>query len=129
MDYNPGKLAIPQYPEFVDSRAKRLGNSVMDILHGAVGLAGEGGETLDAIKKCWIYNKPLSEEVVANLREECGDALFYIQHICNILGCTLEDLIAQNMIKLTKRYPTGYTDAAALARADKVDTSGLDKLA
>jgi len=109
------------YPEFVDNRAKKLGSKAEDILHGAVGVAGEGGELLDAIKKCWIYNKPLTKEVEKNLREECGDALFYIQHICNILECTIDELIDENMQKLTKRYPQGYTDKAALDRADKAE--------
>lgn len=107
------------YPQFVSSRAKPLGNVVLDLLHGAVGISGEAGENLDAIKKCWIYNKPLDEAVIANIREECGDALFYIQHICNVLGVNIELLIVENMQKLTKRYPQGYSDAHAQARADK----------
>lgn len=111
------------YPEFVEARAKVLGNEVLDILHGAVGVAGEGGELLDAIKKCWIYNKPMTQEVRENLKEEMGDALFYIQHICNVLGWTIDDVIDANMEKLKKRYPNGYTDKAAIERADKVDTA------
>ncbi len=108
-----------QYSLFVRIRAKQLGSETLDILHGAVGVSGEGGELLDAIKKCWIYNKPMTPEVVANLKEEMGDALFYIQHIANVLGVSIEELIMQNMEKLTKRYPQGYNDKAALERADK----------
>jgi NTP pyrophosphatase (non-canonical NTP hydrolase) len=107
------------YPNFVASRAKKLGSPVHDLLHGAVGVSGEAGELLDAIKKCWIYNKPLTKEVETNLREECGDALFYIQHICNVLNCTIDQLIDENIRKLTKRYPNGYSDSAALDRLDK----------
>lgn len=113
-------IVMEQYPKFVASRAKILSSEVQDILHAAVGVSGEGGELLDAIKKCWIYNKELSPEVIENLREEAGDALFYIQHLCNVLGTTIPELIEENVAKLTKRYPQGYSDAAAQARADKV---------
>lgn len=105
------------YSEFVASRAKKLPTTLDDTLHMAIGVAGEGGELLDAVKKAWVYAKPLD---VANVKEEAGDALFYIQGLCNIYGWTLEELIADNVAKLEKRYPTGYTDAAAQARADKV---------
>lgn len=108
-----------RYSRFVGFRAKVMGSTTQDLLHGAVGVSGEGGELLDAVKKMWIYNKPLSPEVVENIKEECGDALFYIQLICNVLGCTLQDLINGNIEKLCKRYPFGYSDAAAIARADK----------
>ena len=54
-----------------------------------------------------------------NITEELGDLLFYIQGMANILGIPLQVLIDQNMNKLTKRYPQGYTDQAAIARADK----------
>lgn len=118
-----GEVAVAdahgKYADFVNSRAKVLSTHVQDILHAAVGVAGEGGELLDGIKKCWIYNKEVDEQVVANLMEEAGDALFYIQHLCNVIGCTLQDLINGNIEKLCKRYPHGYSDAAALERADK----------
>jgi NTP pyrophosphatase (non-canonical NTP hydrolase) len=118
-DAVPQDVANLRYSRFVGTRAKVLTSVVQDILHAAVGVSGEGGELLDAVKKCWIYNKPLSPEVIENLKEEAGDALFYIQHLCNILGCTMQDLINGNIEKLCKRYPQGYSDKAALARADK----------
>lgn len=105
-----------EYPEFVASRAKQLSNHTEDMLHMAVGISGEAGELLDAIKKVWVYNKTLDIE---NVREELGDLLFYIQGMANLIGTDLEELIKGNMEKLKKRYPTGYTDAAAQARADK----------
>lgn len=104
------------YAEFVASRAKKLPTTIEDTLHMAVGVAGEAGELLDAVKKAWVYGKELD---VANVKEEAGDALFYIQGLCNLYGWTLEQLIADNVAKLEKRYPSGYTDKAAQERADK----------
>ena len=88
------------------------------ILHACVGVAGEGGELLDTAKKAWIYGAPLNRE---NLLEEAGDTLFYVVALLNELGFTLEQAAAHNVEKLRKRYPAGYTDAAAQARADKAD--------
>jgi NTP pyrophosphatase (non-canonical NTP hydrolase) len=108
-----------EYSDFVGYRAKRMEGpeaEIHNLLHAAVGVSGEAGELLDAIKKSWIYHKPLNDH---NVMEECGDALFYIQMICNHYGITITDLVEQNMEKLRKRYPDGYSDAAAQARADK----------
>lgn len=89
------------------------------LLHAAVGIAGEAGELLDAIKKTWIYGKPLDRE---NLIEECGDALFYISALLDNCGSNLQEAMYENMVKLNKRYPSGYTDQAAQERADKEPT-------
>jgi len=86
-------------------------------LHAAVGLAGEGGELLDAVKKTWIYGKEMDME---NVLEECGDALFYVTAMLINSGFTMRQAMDHNYHKLKSRYPDGYTDAAAIARADKV---------
>ena len=88
------------------------------MLHAAVGIAGEAGELLDAIKKHWIYEAELDRE---NILEECGDSLFYVTALLDECGFTLADAMRHNMEKLAKRYPDGYTDSAARDRADKVE--------
>lgn len=107
---------LEHYPEFVTSRTKNLDTGNENLLHPAVGISGEAGELLDAIKKVWIYNKATDVE---NIVEELGDILFYIQMMANIFDTTIEDLIEENVRKLEKRYPTGYSDKDAVARADK----------
>lgn len=113
---NTEQLINQIYPQFVQSRTKDLDSDTLNMLHMAVGISGEAGELLDAIKKVWVYGK---EPDWGNIREELGDLLFYIQGLANILGDNIDDLIESNMFKLTKRYPTGYSDQAAIARADK----------
>lgn len=104
------------YQTFVARRAKKLLTPLMDTLHGAVGACGEAGELLDEVKKCWIYGKTINRE---NILEEVGDQLFYLQHVLTVTGYTLAQALEANMLKLEKRYPDGYSDAAAIARADK----------
>lgn len=88
----------------------------VDLNHAALGIATEAGELCDAIKKNVIYNKKLDTE---NVVEEIGDLLFYIQMVCNTLGISLDTCMTHNVLKLNKRYPTGYSDQAAQERADK----------
>lgn len=104
------------YRAFVADRFKSMESEILSKLHAAVGISGEAGELLDAIKKGWAYNKPID---VANVQEELGDILFYVQAMCNQYGWTFGDVIDANVAKLIKRYPTGYSDQAAQARADK----------
>ena len=86
-------------------------------LHMAIGISGEAGELLDAIKKWVIYGKPLDVE---NVIEELGDIFFFIEGLQNDLGLTREAIIAENIKKLNKRYSTGtYSNQQAQDRADK----------
>lgn len=91
-------------------------SDVEKMVHAVLGVSGEAGELVDAIKKHWIYEKPLDKE---NVLEECGDLLFYLDRILDLCGYTIEDAIEHNIEKLRVRYPEGYTDQAARDRADK----------
>lgn len=87
-------------------------------LHMAVGVSGEAGELLDAVKRHVIYGKPLDRD---NVIEELGDLEFYMQGLRAELGITRDETLQANKRKLLgKRYTSGtYTDAQAIARADK----------
>lgn len=109
-------MYIP-YGQMVQNLFKTMGSDSASLMHAGVGVAGEAGELLDAIKKHWVYNKPLD---AANVLEELGDMFFYAQWILNAFGWTWADVRMANRMKLAKRYPDGvYTDAHAQARLDK----------
>lgn len=107
---------LQYYAYFVSSRTRYFPSEIEDRLHAAIGAAGEAGELLDAVKKAWVYGKPLDTQ---NIYEELGDMLFYIQAMCNVDGVSLQDIMQRNIDKLRARYPEGYSNAAAVARADK----------
>ena len=111
------RVEVVRYDAFVAALAKPMGSLTMDLLHGAVGVSGEAGELLDAIKKNWIYGKPLDR---TNVIEELGDLRFYIQVITNALGISEQEVLQENANKLSKRYKgIMYSDNAAIERADK----------
>lgn len=114
------------YEQFVQSIVKP-GHDILvqltplqaSMLHMAVGISGEAGELLDAIKKHAIYQKELD---FANVKEEAGDILFYLTGLLNDVGITLNECIEANREKLSKRYPNKcYSNADAIKRADKLD--------
>jgi NTP pyrophosphatase (non-canonical NTP hydrolase) len=107
------------YFEFVRSRLKKLETTNENLLHCAVGCATEAGELLSTAKKVSFYGKPLEPAVLENIIEELGDILFYVVGACSTVGVSLARVAAENQKKLEKRYPTGYSDSDALARADK----------
>lgn len=83
------------------------------LLLAALGLAGETGEVVDHIKKFRCQGHDLDCE---HLAMELGDVLWYIGLACDVLGCTLEDLIDLNVQKLRKRYPNGFESARSIHR-------------
>lgn len=88
-----------------------------DLLHMAVGVSGEAGELLDAVKKAVIYNKEMD---LVNIVEELGDLEFYMSKIRQIVGVTREEILKRNIDKLSVRYAKGkYSNAQAQERADK----------
>lgn len=88
-----------------------------DAIHMVMGISGEAGELLDAIKKWTIYNKELDRE---NVIEELGDLEFFMEGLRQCLGITREETIAHNTAKLSRRYATmSYSDEQAQNRADK----------
>ncbi len=88
------------------------------LIHAVMGVSGESGEILDAIKKHTIYKKPLDLE---NVIEELGDIEFYLEALRDILKITREQTLEANIKKLSVRYPKGsYSNEDAVERKDKV---------
>ena len=88
----------------------------MHMMHMAIGVSGEAGELIDAIKKYVIYRKPLDRE---NVIEELGDLEFYMEGLRQSLNIDRQETLDANIAKLGVRYKHGYSDSAAQERADK----------
>lgn len=109
------KITHDQYAEHVAARFKP-GSVSERLTHAAMGSAGEAGELIDAVKRTLFYGKDLD---LSNVLEECGDLLFYIQAMLTECGFTLDEAMEHNIEKLRKRYPEGFSERAAIERADK----------
>jgi len=88
------------------------------LLHMTLGISGEAGELIDAVKRMAIYGKELD---MKNVVEDLGDLEFFLQGLRAGLGISRSETLRANMEKLSKRYPAGiFTNTDTIARADKV---------
>lgn len=88
------------------------------VLHAAMGISGEAGELMDAIKKHILYDKPLD---ITNVKEEIGDLCWYMALMLDEVGSSFEEVMKMNHDKLEKRFPGGFTEKLAQQRLDKVE--------
>ncbi len=94
------------------------------LLHASMGIAGEGGEVADAIKKVIFYGKKLD---AVNLAEECGDLFWYIAVACDELGIDFEKVMEMNIAKLRARYGEKFTEHAAANRDKQAERDVMEK--
>lgn len=84
-----------------------------ELLHGAIGLATEAGELLDAVKRALYYGGKLDR---TNLIEELGDLEWYMAVIRDALDVRQEEVQRINVEKLKARYPDKFTSDGAFNR-------------
>jgi NTP pyrophosphatase (non-canonical NTP hydrolase) len=80
------------------------------LLTAGIGLASEGGEFNEIVKKMVFQGKPLNDENVFHMKRELGDIMWYWINACTALGLDPNDVIAENVEKLKARYPGGEFD-------------------
>lgn len=87
------------------------GANIERLLTGAVGAAAESGELLEIVKKMVFQGKNWSDETKFHIQRELGDLMWYVAQICIALDTPLDEIVAMNVEKLSKRYPDGYFDS------------------
>ena len=80
------------------------------LLTGGIGMASEGGEFNEIIKKCVFQGKPMNADTVFHMKRELGDIAWYFVNACRAIGEDPNDVIAENVRKLEARYPGGEFD-------------------
>lgn len=73
----------------------------------STGLASEGGEFSEIVKKILFHGKEYSPENIFHMKRELGDCLWYWMNACIALGLDPNDVIVENVKKLEARYPGG----------------------
>ena len=89
---------------------KDSGVNMALLLTGSIGIASEGGEFAEIVKKCIFQGKPLDDETIFHAKRELGDIAWYWINSCRALGLDPNEVIAENVNKLQKRYPGGEFD-------------------
>ena len=117
-------IDFDKYTEFVDavtsdsskdfvSLADRLGDldrqgaNIERLTTAAIGIAAEGGEFAEIVKKMVFQGKPWNEDNREHLIIELGDVMWYVAQACMALEIDFDDVVKGNVKKLEKRYPGG----------------------
>lgn len=80
------------------------------LITAGIGLASEGGEFNEIIKKMLFQGKPLNGDNIHHMKRELGDVMWYWINACNALGLNPNEVIEENVNKLMSRYPGGNFD-------------------
>ena len=83
------------------------------LINGVMGLCGESGEVIDIVKKHLAQGHELDKEKIV---KELGDVAWYMAEIATVLDVELEDVLVQNIEKLKKRYPEGFSTENSINR-------------
>jgi len=101
----------------------KIDGNILDDLHMVLGMQTEVAEIADVYKKNIAYKKLID---YVNIKEELGDAMWYIANLCNMHGWDLRDILDTNIAKLEARYPEKFTEEQALNRNLTVERNILE---
>ena len=89
---------------------KESGVNLALLMTGAIGMASEGGEFAEIVKKCIFQGKPLDDDTRFHAKRELGDIMWYWVNSCRALDLDPNEVIEENVNKLKARYPGGEFD-------------------
>ena len=77
-------------------------------LTAALGLTGEAGEFADHVKKIFFHGKSYDDDRREAMILELGDIMWYVMQACEALEVSLEEVVYDNVDKLSERHPDGF---------------------
>lgn len=108
---------LKEYQAFCRKTAKKIKDKDKEIFIWGLGVAGEAGDVASCIKKTYAHK----DNQKAGIRENIGDTLWYIAMICNFFNWDLQDILKENIEKLEKRYPKGFTNKKSKRDGKRID--------
>ena len=111
------KFSLKQYQKFAQLTAKSFKDKDKEISIWGLGVTGEAGDLAGCIKKT-IYH---GNDQKKGIRENIGDTMWYLAMICNFYNWDFEEVLLENIKKLKKRYPKGFTKKHASRGGKRID--------
>ena len=102
-------MELDKYQEECKRTVKEFESDKIKIMTWGLGISGEAGDVAGCIKKTFAHDNDQKN----GIRENLGDTMWYIANICNFFNWDLNEILEENMIKLRKRYPNGFTSKDA----------------
>jgi NTP pyrophosphatase (non-canonical NTP hydrolase) len=119
IDLNRYKEFVKEVTSTESNNTRKLTDKLEELDHkvniallmtGSIGLASEGGEFSEIVKKCVFQGKPLDADTIFHMKRELGDIMWYWVNACRALDLDPNDVVEENVNKLKARYPGGEFD-------------------
>jgi len=119
IDLNKYKEFVKEVTSTESNNTRKLTDKLEELDHkvniallmtGSIGLASEGGEFSEIVKKCVFQGKPLDADTIFHMKRELGDIMWYWVNACRALDLDPNDVVEENVNKLKARYPGGEFD-------------------
>jgi len=110
-------MNLKGYQKLCKRTSKKFEPPEREILIWGLGIAGEAGDVAGCIKKTIAHDN----DQTSGTRENLGDVMWYVAMICNYYGWDLQKVLEENINKLKKRYPKGFTFKDAKRGGTRVD--------
>lgn len=108
-------LTLNEYQQLASRTAGAGGDGERRLIVAALGLAGEAGEFANLVKKLIAHGHQIGTEALA---DELGDVLWYLAEAVSALGVDLGSVAQQNVEKLRRRYPEGFSQERSIQRPE-----------
>ena len=113
-------MNLKEYQKLAKLTAKKFDNPEIEISTWGLGVTGEAGDIASCIKKTFAHKNDVKE----GIKENIGDMFWYTAMICNFFNWDMEEILRQNIEKLKKRYPQGFTIEDARRGGSMIKWSG-----
>lgn len=120
---NQAMMTLSEYQKQAYTAIQKHDSTKEEVMHWAIGLGEEAGETLSVVKHKYYGGVYDIEELVGEL----GDTLWHIGALCSALGIQMEDVAKYNLGKLQHRYPENHFDNDRSIRRHDLKFSDTEK--
>jgi len=107
------RMETNKYKELAMSTLNKELSKKDILINSVMGLCGESGEVIDIVKKHLSQGHELD---VSKIKEELGDVCWYIAEACYALDLDFNEVLEDNINKLKKRYPNGFSSERSIHR-------------
>ncbi len=110
-------MNLKEYQKLCTKTAKEFEDKEKELADWGLGVSGEAGDLAGCIKKTIFHDNDQTE----GIRENVGDTMWYLAMICSHFGWSLEKVLEENIEKLKKRYPDGFSEKKAQRGGTRID--------
>lgn len=104
-----------EYLKLVERTRNYFSNKDEEVKDYCLGLMSEVGELAGHFKHVLYHDWKLDRE---NVKEELGDALWYLTALTSVMGFSLDEIMKFNIEKLKERYPDGFSSEKSINRKE-----------